>query len=82
MRQVENTTESIQTAKLSSVVRFSSNLRQLTICPILLCDLEKIDFVKIQVTLRLFLKNKLEIRTKWRGSQTVHSKTFNASPTG
>ena len=68
MRQaVENTAEHIQTAKLSSVVRFSSNLRQLTtlnhlanefrktfqqndtIWPILLRDLEKIDFVKIQV---------------------------------
>ena len=67
---VENTTESIQTAKLNSVKRFSSNLRQLTtlnhlanefrktfqqndtIWPILLRDLEKIDFVKIQVDFR------------------------------
>ena len=68
MRQaIVNTPESIQNAKIQSIVKFSSSLRQLTtlnhlanefrktfqqndtIWPILLRDMEKIDFVKIQV---------------------------------
>ena len=98
MRQaVENTAEHIQTAKLSSVVRFSSNLRQLTtlnhlanefrktfqqndtIWPILLRDLEKIDFVKIQVRIPSYRKRlKFQIRIKYRGLQTVPLKISNA----
>ena len=67
-----NTPKTMQEAKISSVVRFSSNLRQLTtlnhlanefrktftqnetVFPILLRDLEKIDFKKIQVNKNLY----------------------------